>query len=207
MKIYADRPLRRLAQLSGDVLALVWIALWLRAARALHETLEALAHPGALLETAGSGLAEHMRDAAAAAEGVPLVGDRLSAPLSSTGAAGEELAAAGAGFRDAVAGLALDLSLLTAVLSVLVALVVWLPPRIRWVRRASDARGLRSLPSGTGDRLLALRALSSAPVGALHRVHPDPMGAWSSGDPDAVAGLAAVELRRLGLRQRTHRSG
>lgn len=198
MKIYADRPLRRCAQLLCDALALAWIALWVWAATALHATLSALARPGVLLEDAGEGLTSHMAAAAETAREVPFVGEQLSEPFASMGATGEDLSAAGAGFQQTVADFALTLSLAVAVLPAVVALGVWLPPRIRWVRRAREARRLREMSAGAG--LLALRALAAAPVDALGRVHADPVDAWRRGDERVVAKLAALELRRLGLR-------
>ncbi|MEY9213153.1 hypothetical protein NI17_002170 [Thermobifida halotolerans] len=201
MKIYADRPLRLCAQLLCDVLALAWIALWVRAAFALHETLSALARPDVLLEDAGEGLTTHMETAAETAAEVPFVGERLSEPFESMGATGEDLSAAGVGFQQTVADFALSLSLLTAVLPLLAVLGVWLPPRIRWIRRAAQTRRLRAMPAEAASRLLALRALAAAPVGALGRVHSDPVGAWRSGDEAVVEELAALELRRLGLRR------
>ncbi|TDQ52428.1 hypothetical protein [Actinorugispora endophytica] len=201
MKIYADHPLRFCLQFLGDAFALVWIVLWIRAASALHEALNALAAPGALMEEAGDGLTSHMRDAAAAAEDVPLVGEQLARPFSGMGDTGEDLAAAGTGFQEGVAELAVGLSLLTAVLPVVVVLGVWLPSRIRWIRQASGVRRLRGLAPAAGAELLALRALSSASAGALSRVHRDPVGAWRSGDADAIDGLAALELGRLGLKR------
>jgi len=201
VKIYADRPLRRCAQLLCDALALAWIALWVWAATALHATLSALARPGVLLEDAGEGLTSHMAAAAETAREVPFVGEQLSEPFASMGATGEDLSAAGAGFQQTVADFALTLSLAVAVLPAVVALGVWLPPRIRWVRRAREARRLREAATAAGSGLLALRALAAAPVDALGRVHADPVEAWRRGDERVVAKLAALELRRLGLRQ------
>ncbi|WP_258076883.1 MULTISPECIES: hypothetical protein [Thermobifida] len=86
-----------------------------------------------------------------------------------------------------------------AVLAVAVALGAWLPVRLRWIRQASQARQLTRLPGEAGTRLLALRALTAAPVPALCRLHDDPAEAWRSGDERVVAELAALELRRLGL--------
>jgi len=200
VKIYADRPLRLCVQLLCDVLAIAWIALWVKAATALHEALSALARPGVLLEDAGEGLSTHMEAAAEAAREVPFVGEQLAEPFVSMGATGEDLSSAGVGFQQTVAELALTLSLAVAVLPAVAALGLWLPARIRWIRRASQARGLRRAPGGTGTRLLALRALTTAPVGALSRVHADPVDAWQRGDERVVAELAALELRRLGLR-------
>ncbi|MUL41038.1 hypothetical protein FZ103_07525 [Streptomonospora sp. PA3] len=202
MRIYADRPLRFLVQLAGDLLTAGWIAAWVWAGLALHETLGSLAAPGALMESAGDGVSENMADAAEQVKRVPLAGDELAAPFSSVGEAGASLSEAGQGFQETMATVALALSLLTAAMPVLFAILVWLATRARWIRRASTAAALRSLPDRSGASLLALRALASARPRRLLQVSADPAGAWRSGDAEAIAGLADVELRRMGLRPR-----
>ncbi|GAA3735355.1 hypothetical protein HDA32_003987 [Spinactinospora alkalitolerans] len=200
MKIYADRPLRFFLQFLGDVFALAWIAAWVWAAVSLHDMLSGLARPGTLMEDAGGGLSSNMSDAAERVGSVPLAGDQLSKPFTSVSEAGDALTEAGRQFQETVAGMALVLALLTAVLPLLFVLATWLPLRARWVHRASGARRLRAMSPEAGGELLALRALSSAPIGRLARVHPDPVGAWRTGDDATIARLAELELRRLGLK-------
>ncbi|RCV52626.1 hypothetical protein [Marinitenerispora sediminis] len=200
MKIYADRPARRLLQICGDAAALAWIAGWVWAAVALRDALTRLAGPGELLADAGSGLSSSMEDAAERVRELPVVGEGLSAPFGSVGAAGGTLSEAGQRFQEAAGDAALALPLLTALLPGLVVLVGWLPPRVRWVRQAADVRRARALDGDAADRLLALRALTRVPVGRLARVHADPAAAWRDGDAAATARLARVELDRLGLR-------
>ncbi|GAA4926948.1 hypothetical protein GCM10023224_02250 [Streptomonospora halophila] len=202
MRIYADRPLRFLIQSGADLLTAGWIAAWVWAGLTLHETLAALAEPGELMESAGDGVAESMADAAEQAERVPWAGEGLAAPFGRVGDAGASLSEAGRGFQETMGTVALSLSLMTAVVPVLFALVAWLPTRGRWIRRASSAAALRSMPADSGAPLLALRALATARPRRLLKVSPDPAGAWRAGDAEAVAGLAEVELRRLGLRPR-----
>lgn len=200
MKLYADRPARVFWQVLADVLALVWTAAWVWAALGLHAALSALSGPGRLMADAGEGMDHNMSDAAEKVRQVPLAGDGLAAPFGRVGEAGASLGEAGRSLQDSVAGAALSLSLLTAVLPVLLVLALWLPARARWIRRAGEVRRLRSLEPRARNRLLALRALSSAPPARLAAVHADPAGAWHSGDAAAVEALAAVELHRLGLR-------
>lgn len=59
------------------------------------------------------------------------------------------------------------------------------------------------VPGGAGADSAAgpLRALSSVSPERLARVHGDPAGAWRADDTAALEGLAALELRRLGLRE------
>jgi hypothetical protein len=48
-----------------------------------------------------------------------------------------------------------------------------------------------------------LRALANRPLARLTAVTPDPVGAWRAGDPHAIHGLAAIELRSAGMAVRT----
>lgn len=202
MRVYADRPLRFLLQAAADLLTAGWIAAWVWAGLALHDMLAELSAPGELIESAGDGVAANMADAADQVARVPVAGESLAAPFSSVGDAGASLSEAGQGFQETMATVALALSLMTAVVPVLFALVAWLPTRGLWIRRASATAALRSMPGDRGTSLLALRALTSARPRRLVKAAPDPAGAWRSGDAAAIAALAEVELRRMGLRSR-----
>jgi hypothetical protein len=76
-------------------------------------------------------------------------------------------------------------------------LLVWLPLRVRFIRRASSAAALRASPAGRD--LLALRALAHRPLRELTRLDPDVAEAWRRGDDSTVDALASLELRSLGL--------
>ncbi|MBE3000884.1 hypothetical protein IDM40_19620 [Nocardiopsis sp. HNM0947] len=201
MKLYAERHLRAAAQITSDLLALAWTAFWVLAALSLHEMIMSLARPGELLESAGSDMTDHMSTAAENVEQVPMAGEALATPFTSVGEAGESLSSAGTSFQESIGTLALVLPLLTAALPVLLLAATWFPARARWVARANSARRLRHLDPGARERLLALRALSSAPAGHLAGVHEDPAGAWHDAEPAAVRDLADLELRRLGLKR------
>ncbi|MFD0777034.1 hypothetical protein ACFQZ2_24125, partial [Streptomonospora algeriensis] len=139
MRIYADRPLRFLLQAAADLLTAGWIAAWVWAGLALHDTLRGLAVPGELVESAGDGVAANMADAAEQVERVPMAGDSLAAPFGSVGEAGASLSEAGKGFQETMGTVGLALSVLTAAVPVLFALAAWLPTRGLWIRRASGA--------------------------------------------------------------------
>jgi hypothetical protein len=128
---------------------------------------------------------------------VPVAGDSLSAPFAKAAGAARGVADAGREQVAIVHDLAWVLALLTVAVPVALIVLVWLPARIRWVRRASSAAALRG---GTAGRdLLALRALANQPLRRLSTVDDDPVSAWRRGDPDVLAALATLELRRLGL--------
>lgn len=200
MKLYADTPVRACLQLVSDLFALVWVFVWISAALSLREALLTLNRPGELMTSTGEGFTEHMNTAAENVRQVPLAGDALATPFADLGETGESLTAAGDSFQETVSSLALTLPLLVALLPLLLLATTWLPVRARWISRATSAKRLLGLTPEARTRLLALRALSLASPAALMAVHEDPAGAWRENDPCAVTELAALELRRLGLR-------
>lgn len=198
MKLYADAPVRRTRQIASDALAVVWVGVWVWAARTLHGLVASLAEPGVALEDAGNGLNQRVLGAADSVEGLPLVGDQLRGPFEAVADAGTAIAGAGQKQQDVVADLALALSGLLLVLALAIVLLTWLPLRVWWVRRASAARAL--VRESADPSLFALRALANRPLRDLRRVHPDPANAWRLGDQAVIARLAALELQDLGLR-------
>ena len=59
-----------------------------------------------------------------------------------------------------------------ALIPILIALAVYVPPRVRFVRRA--AAGQRFLDSAADLDLFALRAMTNQPLHVLARISPDP---------------------------------
>ena len=80
-------------------------------------------------------------------------------------------------------------------------MVPWLVLRIRFLRRKLTVGALAATPAGA--QLLALRALANRPLRRLTAVTADPVGAWRAGDPHAIHGLAAIELRSAGMAVKT----
>ena len=81
---------------------------------------------------------------------------------------------------------------------VLVALLGYVPLRLRFARRAGAAR--RFVDAGADLELFALRAMANQPMHRLAKVSDDPVSAWRSGDRAVVRALATLELRDVGLR-------
>ena len=106
MKLYADRPVRLLRQLLGDVLLVVLIGLCVKLGRSVRDHVEALAGPGQDAEAAGLRFQHSMHDAAGNLSDVPLVGDGVSAPFRGAAASGRDLAAAAHSYQESVADLA-----------------------------------------------------------------------------------------------------
>lgn len=200
MKLYADAPARRARQLVADLLVLLWVLAWVQVGRAVHDTTMALAAPGRRLDDAGTGMAGNLDDAGGRLGDVPLVGDEVAAPFERAAEASRGVASAGREMVAVVEDLALWLGVVTALVPVLLVLLVHLPLRWRFARRATA--GARLAGSGRDLDLFALRALATQPLHVLARVADDPAGAWRAGDPAVVARLADLELRAAGLRPR-----
>src|SRR4029079_5412709 len=118
--------------------------------------------------------------------------------LGKAAQAARAIADAGQAQQDVVHDLALTLSIAGGALPFLMAIVLWLLLRFRWIRSASAANRLRRRRGGV--ELLALRAITFAPLRRLAPLPDDTAAKWRAGDPGTMDSLAALELRRLGLR-------
>jgi hypothetical protein len=195
MKLYAEQGPLRWRQLAGDLLVAVWIVGWAFLGVAVGRLVGKLAGPGRTVEQAGAEFAGNMGTVRDKVGGVPLVGDELRAPFGRLGAVGETLADAARTQQAVVHQLAWWLGVLLAAVPIVVMLLLWLPPRLRWGREAAAAARLRD--DRADLHLFALRAVANRPLRQLHRVTPDPAGALAAGDYE---GLAVLELSALGLR-------
>ncbi|SEP01217.1 hypothetical protein [Amycolatopsis saalfeldensis] len=198
MKVYADRPARRAAQLLADLFALglTTAAVWL--AVQVHTEVMRMRAPGDGLVDAGSGLRGTFDSAAGKAGGIPLIGDALAGALHTGSAAGTKLADAGHWQIDAVTDLAWWMAAFVVALPVVFLLVSWLPLRWRFTRGATAAARLRR-QGEDGLDLLALRALVTRPLPRVAKAGELTAG-WREHDPAVIHRLAGWELRRHGLR-------
>ena len=197
MKLYADGPVRRLRQMLGDIILVLWVVLWLWLARVVHDSTLALAAPGRRMASASGGMDGKLRDAGSAVGDLPLVGDRVRSPFDGAGRAADEIAAAGTAQVEAVQHLAFWLGLTVGALPILLVVLVYLPLRWRFVREASA--GQRFVDATADLDLFALRAMCHQPMHRLARISDDPVRAWQDRDPDVVRALAVLELRDAGL--------
>jgi hypothetical protein len=200
VRLYAQTPARRNRQVFGDLIAVALIALTVWAAFLVHDTIMLLAEPGRKAEITGDGLAKELGNAGDAASDVPLIGDVLKKPLQSAADASTGFADAGASLQQTVTQVADVTTTALIVIFVLLILVLWLPPRLLWIRRSRTVRRLADVPGGAD--LLALRALTGSPA-ALHKLPAPPGGfadAWRRGDQEVIATLSAVTLAHTGLR-------
>ncbi|GAA0548960.1 hypothetical protein GCM10010172_33670 [Paractinoplanes ferrugineus] len=197
MRLYAERIPTAIRQLLTDIIVVLWIYLWIRAGLWVHQMVEKLAVPGQKLQSAGGGIAENLADAGGKVGRLPLVGDQLVKPFNGAADAARSLAEAGAQQQEIVDQLALIMTILALSVPLALVLFLWLPLRLRWMRRAGVASAVRGQPAGRD--LLALRALASQPLNELAKLGPDIAQSWRNGDAEAVDALAALELRKLGL--------
>ncbi|WP_124342166.1 hypothetical protein [Cellulomonas algicola] len=200
-RLYATpSPILR-RQVVGDLVALVVVAASVWLAVRVHAAVWHLADPVRSIGSGADGIADQLAAGRDGVAVVPLVGEPLSAPLDGASDGAAAIAAASYEQVQAVERLALVLAVAVVAVPLLVALVARLSPRVRWWRGTHDLRLLSSV-GPQGDRVLALRALTSAAPRDLLAVHPDPAAAWGDDDAPVVRDLAALHLRTLGVARR-----
>jgi hypothetical protein len=198
--MYADRLPQAIRQLLTDLLVVIWVYAWIKAGIWVNDLVEKLAVPGQKLQQAGTDISGNLLDIGGKVGRVPLVGDELTSPFTSAAGAAANLAAAGQEQQEIVNNLALALGIIAAAMPLALVVFLWLPLRVRWMRRAGAAAKVRREPAGKD--LLALRALTSRPLNELSKLGPDIAQSWRNGDAAAVDALAGLELRKLGLKAR-----
>ena len=198
MKLYSDYPARRTRQILADVLALAAVAAWVWLGVFVYQLVMGLSSFGVQMEEAGAGFREKMTEISDTLSDVPLIGGGIKAPFDGASDAGGSLEIAGQQQQEAVQQLATGLGLGISVLPIIMILLLWLIPRVRFVRHASAVQ--RQLRTGASLDLLALRALSTQKLTALAKIDADPLAAWRRGDAAIVRSLAQLELQASGVR-------
>lgn len=198
MKLYADAPARRTWQMFADLMFVGWLVLWVWIGMAVHDGTLELAGPARQTDSAATAMADQFRDAGDKLGEAPLVGDELAVPFDKAAEASDGIASAGRDTVSAVERLALLLGLSVAMIPILIAVVIHLPRRWRFIREATA--GARFIDASEDLDLFALRALANQPMRVLAGVSDDPAGAWRARDPDVVRRLAELELADVGLR-------
>ena len=110
---------------------------------------------------------------------MPLVGDQLVKPFNGASDAARSIAEAGRQQQEVVNQMAWMLAILAVSVPLALVLFLWLPLRLRWMRRAGVASSVRAEPAGRD--LLALRALASQPLDELTKLGPDIAQSWRNG--------------------------
>jgi hypothetical protein len=191
-------------QLTADTAVVGWAAAWTWVAVHVHGVVLGVASVSFRLRDGAGGISRNLDSAGKGVDRVPLVGDSLSTPLTSAGGAADTVAGAGGQLGEGISAAATPIAVAVVAATVLPLVVPWFVLRWRYARRAGASMDLSV--TGAGARLLALRAIAGQPAHRLARVDPDPVAAWTRGDPTVIAELADLELRRLGLRGRAARA-
>lgn len=197
MKVYADSPGRRTAQIVGDVFLLCFVAVCVWAGRAVANGIGALRGPADGLASAGNSFQQNMTGAASQVGGIPLVGDTLKSPFESLSGTGQQIANVGVSMGTTVDTIAKVTGIAVAAVPIFVALCLWLLVRGRFVRKASAAAKL--VRSQGAMELFAFRALTRQPLRRLAPLGPDLAGRFRDGDPVVVRQLALLEMRSCGV--------
>jgi hypothetical protein len=200
MKLYSDYPARRTAQIVADLVALAFISAFIWVGTIVYAAIAVLAAFGRTIEDAGNGFEETMADAGEALGGVPFIGGGIRAPFDAASGAGTLLAQAGQAQQDLVMTAALIIALVVALIPILLVVWIWLRRRLKWARRATEARNLSRLADGPD--ILALRALMNADYREIRGIDNEPVDAWRRGDKKVMRALAQLELREAGVRLR-----
>ncbi|MDY6997276.1 MAG: hypothetical protein SW019_11805 [Actinomycetota bacterium] len=195
---YATTPTRLMWQLISDVVVVIWTAIWIFVGAAVHSAVSLISDFGYQVEDGATGIAGGLDSAGESAFGIPLIGSGLAGPLIGAADAAEGIAGAGQNLGVTAGWLAWLLALAVAAPPIMALLMPWLFLRVRFARRKWTAVTLAS--TAAGEQLLALRALANRPLAKLAAVSTDPVGAWRYQDPIAIRGLAALELRSVGIR-------
>lgn len=197
MGIYAQRPGRLVGQLLGDLLVLAWTVAWAGVGLLVDQTLSRLAGPARDTARTAGRLAEDFSEAATQTSQVPGLGEQLRRPFDSASGSLSDLVGAAERQAETIERVAALGGWLVFLIPVTVVLVLWLPRRIRFHRRARAAQAF--LDSDADLDLFALRAMASQPMHVLAAISPDPVAAWRSGDRAVINRLAEVELHHSGL--------
>lgn len=195
MKVYAERPLRVLRQVVGDLLLVLWVGGWIWLGQEVHDRLDALRRPSVQVGEASRNLANSLADTSDQVRGLQLVGDVLAAPFDVIVSSTRQLADASNNTQQAIGNLADIMIVATALFPILFALTLWAFLRLRWMSHATAAARVRA--TGEGDGLLAAQALAS---GRLDQIGKYATSGNPLDDPLSRRRLAGFQLRRLGLR-------
>jgi hypothetical protein len=198
MQLYADYAPRRARQVTGDIVALVFVVVWIVLGVWVYQLIAAFQQLGIQMQEAGAGFRSTMVELGDTLGSVPLIGTGIRVPFDGASDAGAALETAGQSQQATVLAAATAVGVIISVVPIALILLLWLLPRIRFAQRATEAKNLLSTPGGTD--LLALRALSSQKLSVLSEVSSEVASQWRAGDRATAARLAQLQLRSLGVR-------
>jgi hypothetical protein len=182
-----------------DAAMVVWVAAWIVFGVAIGRQVEHLRKLSDTVVTAGQAV-QQTGQALQTLEGVPFVGERITALDRRIQAAGRSAVASGRDSRSSIGNLAILLTVAIALIPTVPLLTLYAPFRIS---RRRDVRAIRRAARQAGDdpafeEFLARRAAENLPYHRLREVTANP---WRDLEEGRYAALAAAELARLGLRR------
>ncbi|HET8607838.1 MAG TPA: hypothetical protein VFL66_12530 [Gaiellaceae bacterium] len=183
-----------------DVLALVWVCLWIGIGWLVYHYVNGLASLSDTVVLAGKAV-DATASALDAIAQVPFVGGQLHELVQSAHQAAASAVSSGRSSRHDVHTLAVLLWLAIAAAPTTPLLVLYGLLRRGWRR---DVASMRQLAAGFDDdealqRFLARRAVEHMPYRRLHRISDNP---WRDLEEGRTEALARAELERMGLRRR-----
>lgn len=195
---YAETPARRTRQIIGDLIAAAIVVIAVIVGTALRNK-ALVARDGAdSLERNATQLQKNLSDAKSALNNLPMVGDLAGRPFGDAANTAGQMARSGHDLSTGLQQTASLLGLTVALVPIILTALIWALTRGRYVRAASRASRLRS--SLAGQRILALEALTHAPLRRLALVGADPAKLWANGAARDIHNLASRRLEQLGLR-------
>ncbi|MGY6496976.1 MAG: hypothetical protein ACXIUP_01995 [Microcella sp.] len=195
--LYSPYPPQRARQLAADAVGIVAAIAVVVITSTVVAAIRAVAELGRQLETAGGSISEGLSTAGERLGGIPLIGDAVTRPFDAAAGAGDSVSDAGLAVVDVVETTAVVAGWIVALSLLALLSLVWVWPRARFVVRRGRAE--RMIAAGMSTNTFALRALATARLSALGRVHPDPGSVLLAGDESTIRALAELELRRLGV--------
>jgi hypothetical protein len=187
------------------VLVFAWCVLWAWLGRLSTQTVDAVADPLRGSRDTAEQLTAQVREAAARAGQLPGVGDDLRKPFDGAAESLQRMVDAADAQVASIERAAVLLGWLVFVIPAAILVIIWLPARIRFYRRARAAQ--RFIDARADLDLFALRAMVVQPMHVIAKISDDPVSAWRRGDREVIDALAAVELRRSGLEPPTLQPG
>jgi hypothetical protein len=183
IKLYPDVPERRRSRIIRDLvvvamlLFLVWMGVW------VYQRVDSIKVVATGVTSAGESVQGGFSSVADAVDGIPVVGDKLSAALGKSGdATGGNVAGLGRQGEEAIHKTALLVGFLTFLIPALLLLGLTLPDRIRGIRQMGEAQQLLvDDGSPERERLLAMRAALALPIDHLLEYTEDPIGDLMAG--------------------------
>lgn len=197
MRVYARPGWRLVRQLVADSFVVLWVAGWAFVARLLHRAIAALAAPAREGAETAAQLSRAVGDAQGRLSELPVVGGDVAEPLGRVASGLDGLVGQADQQATQILHLATIASWTCFLVPVLGLLAVWLPYRVRFIRRAAAAR--RFVNADADLELFALRAMANLPMDQIAAISDDPVRAWRAGDQQVIRALAARELERTGL--------